>query len=188
MMNLPRYVKVVEVGPRDGLQNEKGVVPLAAKIGFVEALADAGLPVVEAGAFVRPDRVPQMADSEKVFQGIRKNPGTVYSALVPNRQGFERALAAGANEIGVFTAASEAFNRKNINASIAESIDRFGEFVPDAKKAGIRVRAYVSTSWVCPYAGPVEPAAVLDVARRLERLRMTVAGSSQTRDQRSSNA
>ncbi len=167
MMDLPKRVKVVEVGPRDGLQNEKGVVPLAAKIRFVEALADAGLPVVEAGAFVRADRVPQMADSEEVFRSVRRRAGTAYTALVPNRQGFEKAVAAGIDGIGVFTAASEAFNRKNINASVAESIDRFSEFVPDAKKKGIPVRAYVSTCWVCPYDGPVAPAAVLDVVRRL---------------------
>lgn len=169
-MDLPESVKVVEVGPRDGLQNEKGAVPLDAKVAFVEALADAGLPVVEAGAFVRADRVPQMADSGEVFQRIRRRSGTVYSALVPNRQGYEKALAAGAGEIGVFTAASEAFNRKNINASIAESIDRFLEFVPEAKAKGVGVRAYVSTCWVCPYAGPVPASAVLDVVRRLDRL------------------
>ena len=119
-MNLPARVKVVEVGPRDGLQNEKETVPQDVKVAFIDALTDAGLPVIEVGAFVRPDRIPQMADSGEVLTRIRRRKGTVYSALVPNRQGYARAAAAKAGEIGVFTAASEAFAAKNINATISE--------------------------------------------------------------------
>lgn len=166
-MTLPPRVTIVEVGPRDGLQNEKRTVPLEAKVAFVAALSEAGLPVVEAGAFVRPDRVPQMADSDDLFRAIPRRPGTAYAALVPNDQGFARAVAAKVDIIGVFTAASEAFNRRNVNASIAESIARFETFVPEARARAMRVRAYVSTCWVCPYVGSIPPEAVLDVARRL---------------------
>ena len=166
-MNLPPFVKVYEVGPRDGLQNEKAILPLEAKVAFIDALSEAGLSAIEAGAFVRADRIPQMADSEEVFRRIWRRAGTRYAALVPNAQGFEKAVAAKADEIGVFTAASEAFTKKNINATVDESIARFAEFLPDAKHADLRVRGYVSTAWVCPYAGEIAPESVLAVARRL---------------------
>lgn len=168
-MTLPK-VRLVEVGPRDGLQNEKAVVPLAAKVAYVDALSATGLREIEAGAFVSPKAVPQMADSEQVFARIARRPGVVYSALVPNEQGFERALAAGVGKVAVFTAASESFNQKNINASIAESIERFKPVVFLAKKAKLPVRAYVSTAFRCPYEGAVEPEAVLDVVKRLQDL------------------
>ena len=169
-MSLPARVTIVEVGPRDGLQSQGAVIPLETKIAFVDALTDAGLPVIEAGAFVSPKWVPQMADSEEVFRRIRRKPGVRYPALVPNEQGLERALAAGVTEIAVFTAASETFNRRNINAGIEESIERFRPVTTRAKDAGLRVRGYVSTCFGCPYEGAVDEAAVVDVVRRLEDL------------------
>jgi isopropylmalate/homocitrate/citramalate synthase len=166
-MTLPARVTVFEVGPRDGLQNEKSAVSVDAKVAFCDALLDAGLPAVEVGAFVSPKWVPQMAGSDEVLRRVRKRPGARTPVLVPNRQGWERARDAGAREIAVFTAASESFNRKNINASIDESFDRFGEFVPGALADGAWVRGYVSTCFGCPYEGPVDPAKVVEVARRL---------------------
>ena len=165
---IPKRVDVFEVGPRDGLQNEAAAVSVDDKVAFCDALLDAGLPAVEVGAFVSPKWVPQMAGSDEVFRRVRKRAGQRTPVLVPNRQGFLRAREAGAREIAVFTAASETFNRKNINASIDESFARFAEFVPEAKRDGTWVRGYVSTCFGCPYEGPVEPAKVVEVARRLE--------------------
>jgi hydroxymethylglutaryl-CoA lyase len=152
---VPRAVRVVEVGPRDGLQNEPVVLPVEAKVDFVVRLAAAGLPIVEAGAFVRPDRVPQMAETDEVFKRLPPADRTVFSALVPNRQGMERAAQCGAREVSVFTAASETFVRRNINMTIDESLAKFREVVGLARPLGIRVRAYVSTAWWCPYQGRV---------------------------------
>ena len=161
-------LRLVEVGPRDGLQNEKTVVPLAAKVAFIDALSASGLREIEAGAFVSPKAVPQMADSAAVFAAIKRAPGVTYSALVPNERGLAAALAAKAGKLSVFTAASETFNQKNINASIAESIERFSPVVAGA--AGLPVRAYVSTAFWCPYEGKVAPAKVVEVVRALEGL------------------
>lgn len=162
--------RLVEVGPRDGLQTAGAAVPTDAKIAFVDALSASGLREIEAGAFVSPKAVPEMADSDRVFAGVRRRPGVTYSALVPNEKGLERALAAKAGKISVFTAASETFNRRNIQASIAESIERFKPVVAGTKAAGLPLRAYVSTAFFCPYEGRVEPGAVVDVVRRLEDL------------------
>lgn len=161
-------IRLVEVGPRDGLQNEKAVVPLAAKVAFIDALSASGLREIEAGAFVSPKSVPQMADSAEVFAAIRRAPGVTYSALVPNEKGLAAALAAKAGKISVFTAASETFNRKNINASIAQSIERFRPVVAGA--GTLPVRAYVSTAFWCPYEGKVAPAKVVEVVKTLEGL------------------
>jgi hydroxymethylglutaryl-CoA lyase len=166
-VTLPRQVRVVEVGPRDGLQNEAAVLSVEAKVTFAQALLDAGLAVVEVGAFVSPKWVPQMAGSEEVLRRLRRPPGARLPVLVPNRKGFEAARAAGAREIAIFTAASETFNRKNINASIDESFVRFAELVPDARQDGMWIRGYVSTCFGCPYEGAVDPAKVVEVARRL---------------------
>ena len=166
-MNLPRRVTVVEVGPRDGLQNEAATLSVDDRALFCERLLEAGLRVVEVGAFVAPDRVPQMADSDEVFARVARRPDARLPVLVPNRKGFERARASDVREIAVFTAASETFNRKNINASIDESFARFAEFVPEAHKAEMWVRGYVSTCFGCPYEGAVDPAKVVEVARRL---------------------
>src|SRR5579859_5104376 len=143
-MTLPKAVRIVEVGPRDGLQNEAAIVPLAAKVALIEALADAGLATVESGSFVSPKWVPQMADTADVLAAITRRPGVSYPVLVPNLKGLEAALAAGVEEIAVFGAASESFSRKNINCSIAESLARFRPVVDAARTAGIRVRGYVS--------------------------------------------
>ena len=166
-MRRPRRVRVVEVGPRDGLQNEAASLGVEDKAAFAQALIDAGLPVVEAGAFVSPRWVPQMAGSDEVLRRLRRPSGARLPVLVPNAQGYHRALAAGAREIAIFTAASETFNRKNINASIGESFVRFAEFVPDALREGMWVRGYVSTCFGCPYEGAVDPATVVEVAGRL---------------------
>jgi isopropylmalate/homocitrate/citramalate synthase len=167
MTGLPGRVTVVEVGPRDGLQNEAVGLGVDDRVAFTQALLDAGLRVVEAGALVSPRAVPQMAGSEEVFARLSAREGVRLPLLVPNRQGFDRALAAGVRAIAVFTAASETFNRKNINATIEESFQRFAQFVPEARREGIWVRGYVSTSFGCPYEGRVEAATVEDVARRL---------------------
>ena len=169
-MTLPKQVRIVEVGPRDGLQNEAAVVPAAVKIELIHRLADAGLPAIEATAFVSPKWIPQMADNAEVMAGIRKKPGVAYSVLAPNMKGFEAALAAGAEEIAVFGAASEAFSQKNINCSIAESLARFEPVAQAAKRRGVRVRGYISCVAGCPYQGPVEPAAVAAVAAELYRI------------------
>ena len=167
---LPDKVKIVEVGPRDGLQNEKQPVRAAVKIELIDRLADAGLPAIEAGAFVSPKWVPQMADSAQVVAGIRRRPGVAYPVLVPNMKGFEAAVAAGVEEIAVFAAASEAFSQKNINCSIAESLERFQPVAEAARSQGIRVRGYISCVLGCPYEGEVRPQAVADVAARLLEL------------------
>ncbi len=163
-------LRFVEVGPRDGLQTAGAAVSTDVKVAFVDRLSASGLREIEAGAFVSARDVPEMADSAQVFARIARRPGVVYSALVPNGKGLERALAAGAGKIAVFTAASETFNRKNIRASIAESIERFKPVVAGARAAGLPLRAYVSTAFVCPYEGKIKPAAVVDVVRRLEDL------------------
>lgn len=167
---LPDKVTIVDVGARDGLQNEPGVVPTEVKIELIQRLADAGLPVVEATAFVSPKWVPQMADHDAVLRGIRRKPGVRYPVLTPNLKGFEAAVAAGAEEVAVFGAASESFSRKNINCSIAESLERFAPVVEAAKARGIRVRGYVSCVLGCPYEGEIAPDAVARVADALYRM------------------
>jgi hydroxymethylglutaryl-CoA lyase len=167
---IPKRVTVVEVGPRDGLQNEDSVVPTAVKIAFIDALTAAGLPVVEATSFVNPKSIPQLADAADVMKGINRREGVRYPVLVPNERGMDRAMAAGAREIAVFTAASESFTRHNINATIAESIERFVPVVVRAKAQGVRVRGYISTCFGCPYEGAVSPDAVVSVAQRLVSL------------------
>jgi hydroxymethylglutaryl-CoA lyase len=169
-MNLPKKVKIVEVGPRDGLQNEKGDVPASVKIELVDRLTEAGFPNIEAASFVSPKWVPQMATSKEVMAGIARKPGVIYSALTPNMQGFEAALAAGANEVVIFGAASEAFSQKNINCSIAESIERFVPVAKAAKEAGLRLRASVSTAFGCPYQGEVPLESVAYVVGRMRDL------------------
>ena len=169
-MTLPKNVRIVEVGPRDGLQNEPGVVPAAVKIELINRLADAGLRAIEATAFVSPKWVPQMADNAEVMAGIRKKSGVAYPVLVPNTKGFEAALAAGAEEVAVFGAASEAFSQKNINCSIAESLARFAPVAAAAKQHGVAVRGYISCVAGCPYQGAVAPAAVAEVAAELYRM------------------
>ncbi len=160
-------VGIVEVGPRDGLQNEKQQIPTDVKVALVDALSEAGYEEIEVSAFVSPKWVPQLADASEVFARIRRRPGVVYSALVPNVQGLDRALEARVGKVAVFTAASETFNQKNINATIEESITRFAPVVPRALEAGVRVRGYISTAFSCPYEGKIEPAAVVAVAKRL---------------------
>lgn len=166
-MSFPRRVKIVEVGPRDGLQNETKRVPAAVKIELIRRLVEAGLSAVEAAAFVSPKWVPQMADSTEVMVGIGKTPGVAFPVLVPNMRGFEAARAAGATEIAVFGAASESFSRKNINCSIAESLERFAPVVAAAKTVGMRVRGYISCAAGCPYEGEVKPKAVAYLAKQL---------------------
>ena len=166
-MNLPKQVRIVEVGPRDGLQNEKAEVPTAVKLELIERLADAGLPAVEATAFVSPKWIPQMADHTEVLEGIRRKPGVSYPVLTPNLKGFEAARAAGATEVAVFGAASESFSRKNINCTIAESLERFRPVTDAARQAGIKVRGYISCVLGCPYEGEIAPAKVAEVARAL---------------------
>ncbi len=167
LAGLPRLVRVVEVGPRDGLQNEKALVPTAQKIRFIEMLADAGLPVVEATSFVSPRAIPQLSDASEVMNGITRLPSTSYPVLVPNLKGMQRALAAGARAVAVFTAASESFTRHNINATIAESLANFRPVVELARQEGVSVRGYISTVFGCPYEGNVEPRQALHVAQAL---------------------
>ena len=165
--SVPDFVRLVEVGPRDGLQNEPCEVPTEVKIELIERLADAGLPAVEATAFVSPKWVPQMADHTEVLERVRRKPGVSYPVLTPNLKGFEAARAAGATEVAIFGAASEAFSKKNINCSIAESLERFKPVVDAAKKEKIRVRGYVSCVLGCPYEGEINPERVADVAGAL---------------------
>lgn len=157
-------VKIVEVGPRDGLQNEKSIIPTEAKIAFVDALSVSGLTEIEVSSFVSPKWVPQLADALEVFRGITRVPGVVYSALVPNEVGLDRAIEAKVDKIAVFTAASETFSQKNVGASIAETIDRFR---PVLQRSTVPVRGYVSTAFYCPYEGKIEPNAVVPVIEKL---------------------
>jgi hydroxymethylglutaryl-CoA lyase len=166
-MKLPQRVRIVEMGPRDGLQNEKREVPTAVKVELIERLAEAGLPAVEATAFVSPKWVPQMADHTEVMERVRRKPGVAYPVLTPNLKGFEAARAAGAAEVAVFGAATEAFSKRNINCSIAESLERFGPVCEAARAANIRVRGYISCVLGCPYEGEVSPAKVAEVAAAL---------------------
>jgi len=170
MTTLPKHVKIVEVGPRDGLQNEKQTIPTAIKVELIDRLSDAGLPAVEATAFVSPKWVPQMADNAEVMARIHRRPGVAYPVLVPNMQGFEAAAAAGAQEVAVFGAASESFSRKNINSSIAESLARFAPVVAAARARDIRVRGYISCVLGCPYEGDIAPDAVARIADALYRM------------------
>jgi hydroxymethylglutaryl-CoA lyase len=167
---MTNHVRIVEVGARDGLQNEKTLLPAEVKIALIDRLSATGLSTIEATSFVSPRWVPQLADAAEVFAGIRKVPGVRYPVLVPNLQGYERAREAGAREIAVFTAASEAFNRKNVNAGIDESIERFMPVLERARADGIAVRGYVSTVLGCPYQGEVAIADVVRVAQRLHAL------------------
>jgi hydroxymethylglutaryl-CoA lyase len=166
-VNLPESVRIVEVGPRDGLQNEKQPISVADKVRLVDDLSAAGLSYVEVGSFVSPKWVPQMAGSAEVFASIQRQPGVTYAALAPNLKGFEAALAAGVEEVAVFAAASEAFSQKNINCSIKDSLERFVPLMEAAKAHGIRVRGYVSCVLGCPYEGEVAPEQVASVAREL---------------------
>lgn len=167
---MSRFVRIVEVGPRDGLQNEKAMISTADKIALIDRLSRTGLRTIEATSFVSPKWIPQLADAAEVFAGIAREPGIAYPVLVPNEQGYDRARAVGAEEVAVFTAASEAFNRKNINASIDESIDRFRPVLERAAQDGVRVRGYVSTVLGCPYQGEVPVSDVVRVAKRLHDL------------------
>src|SRR5258705_6366426 len=163
-MNLAgRRITIVEVGPRDGLQNERVVISTADKIACVNRLSAAGLPVIEVSAFVSPKWVPQMADAAAVFAGIARAPGIRYSALVPNLAGLDRAIAAGVTEIAVFAASTETFSRKNINQTIDESLATYAQVCDRARTSGLRVRAYLSTAFGCPFEGAVEPARVAEI-------------------------
>src|SRR5215471_4167107 len=165
--HLPARVTVYEVGPRDGLQNEAETLSVDVKVAFIDQLTESGLPAIEVGSFVSPRSIPQLADTEEVFARIQRGSGVRYPALVPNLKGLERALSVGVLEIAVFTAASETFNRHNINAGVDESIERFRPVVARAREAGIRVRGYVSTAFGCPYEGAVSPEAVREVVHKL---------------------
>ena len=167
---MPARVRIVEVGPRDGLQNEKATIATADKIALVDRLSATGLQAIEATSFVSPKWVPQLADAAEVFAGITRRPGVRYPVLVPNEQGYERAREAGAQDIAVFTAASEAFNRRNINASIDESLERFAPVMERARADGVSVRGYVSTVLGCPYQGAVPLADVVRVSRSLHAM------------------
>ena len=166
-MSLPSQVKIVEVGPRDGLQNEKQIVPTPVKIELIERLAETGLRRIEATSFVSPKWLPQMADHDAVLRGIRRRAGAAYPVLTPNLQGFDTAVQAGADEVAIFAAASESFSRKNINCSISESLKRFEPVLAAASALEIPVRGYVSCVVACPYEGAVAPRQVADVARAL---------------------
>jgi hydroxymethylglutaryl-CoA lyase len=169
-MGLPERVEIVEVGPRDGLQNEPQPLPSEIKVELIERLARAGLAVIEAGAFVSPKWVPQMADSEEVLRRVQRRADVSYPVLVPNMKGLERAMAAGVGEIAIFGAASETFSRRNINCGIAESLERFAPVCEAARAAGIAIRGYVSCVLGCPYEGEVAPSAVATLARELAAL------------------
>ena len=169
-MSLPLTARIVDVGPRDGLQNEKAIVPAAVKIELIERLASAGLKSIEVTSFVSPKWVPQMADASEVLKGIRRKPGVAYPVLTPNLKGFDSAVEAGAQEVAIFAAASEAFSEKNINCSIAESIKRFEPVVAAAQAMEIKVRGYVSCVVGCPYEGEVAPKKVAEVTKALREL------------------
>lgn len=163
----PSYVKIVEVGPRDGLQNEPCFVDTEIKVELIERLSETGLSAIEVASFVHPQAIPQLADAEAVFEGIKQRPGVSYSALVPNLQGLERALSVGVAEVAVFTAATETFNQKNIHGSIEESLARFKPVLDRAPSLGIKVRGYISCALGCPYEGRVDPKRVAGLAHRL---------------------
>lgn len=165
--SLPRQVQIVEVGPRDGLQNEPVPVPTSEKIAFVNRLADAGHSTIEVSAFVSPKSVPQMADAAEVFAGITRQPGVRYTALVPNLTGLARARDAGADEVAVFPAASETFSKRNINQTVDEAMATTKKICDEARAGGLRVRAYLSTSFGCPFEGAVAPARVIELTARL---------------------
>ena len=167
---LPRAVRLCEVGPRDGLQNEKAMVPTDVKVALIDMLTDAGLPAIEATSFVSPKWVPQMADAADVMARIVRKPGVRYPVLTPNLKGFDAALAAGADEVAVFVAATESFSKRNINCSIAESLERARPVFDAAREAGARVRGYISVVLGCPYEGDVDPAAVAEIAASLHAL------------------
>ena len=169
-MKLPRAVRLVEVGPRDGLQNEKAMVPTDVKVALIDMLGDAGMPAIEATSFVSPKWVPQMADAADVMARIQRKPGVRYPVLTPNMKGFEAARAAGADEVAVFVAATEAFSKRNINCSIDESLARAAPIFEAARAANIRVRGYISVVLGCPYEGDVDPAQVARVAARLHAM------------------
>lgn len=166
-MNLPKHVKIVEVGPRDGLQNEKQAIDTATKVALIARLGASGLKTIEATAFVSPKWVPQMADNAEVMRQITRLDGVTYPVLTPNLKGLEAALATGVTEVAVFAAASEAFSQKNINCSISESIERFVPVIESAREHGVAVRGYVSTVVGCPYQGDVPPEKVAEVAKAL---------------------
>ncbi len=166
-MRLPNFVKIVEVGPRDGLQIERQIVPTEVKIELIDRLSATGLTAIEATSFVSPKWVPQMADNARVMAGITRRPGVTYQVLVPNLTGLEAAIAAGATEVSVFGSASETFSQKNINCSIAESLERFALVIAAARNKGLRVRGAVSCALGCPYEGEIAPAAVADLAERM---------------------
>lgn len=170
MRRFPQKVNIVEVGPRDGLQNEPVTIPTAAKLAFIQALGRAGLQQIEAGSFVHPKLVPQLADADEILAALNDCPGPVYSALVPNERGLDRALAAGVRRIAVFTAASESFTKKNIGMTIAESLEVFGRVIPRAVSAGVSVRAYLSTAFVCPFEGKIDGTRVADLTVALLNL------------------
>ncbi|KAI8822546.1 uncharacterized protein EV422DRAFT_403200 [Fimicolochytrium jonesii] len=161
------FVKIVEVGPRDGLQNEKTIIPSSTKIEFINKLSSTGLPVIESTSFVSPKWVPQMGDATAVLKGIKQREGVWYPALTPNLKGLEGAIASGVKEVAIFGAASESFSKKNINCSIEESLKRFEDVVAKAKENGIKIRGYVSTVVGCPYEGPIAPEKVAQVSRRM---------------------
>ena len=167
---LPHAVRLCEVGPRDGLQNEKAMVPTDVKVALIDMLTDAGLPAIEATSFVSPKWVPQMADAADVMARIARKPGVRYPVLTPNLKGFDAALAAGADEVAVFVAATESFSKRNINCSIAESLERARPVFEAAREAGVRVRGYISVVLGCPYEGDVDPAAVAEIAASLHAL------------------
>ncbi len=167
---LPARVSLYEVGPRDGLQNESATLPIEARLRLVDALVNAGLKRIEIGSFVRPDWIPQLADTDELARSLPRKPGVRYAALVPNRTGLERALAAGVRNVAVFMSASESHNLKNTNKTIAQSLGHFAEIVPLAKKQGAFVRAYLSTVWGCPYEGAVDRARALEIARELRAI------------------
>lgn len=169
-MKLPGRVRIVEVGPRDGLQNEPGEVSTAVKIEMIHRLAEAGLPAVEATAFVSPKAIPQMADHTEVLEGVRRKPGVAYPVLTPNLKGLAAAISAGATEVAVFGAASEAFSKRNINCTIAESLERFRAVAEAAHRANVKVRGYISCVVGCPYEGEIAPARVAEVARALDAM------------------
>jgi len=164
---MPEFVEVFEVGPRDGLQNEKRLIPAAEKIALIDTLSRAGFRRIEVASFVSPKWVPQMADAEEVLAGITRAPGLRYAALTPNLKGYERARAAGVDEVAIFGAASEGFSKANINATIAESLERFAPVAEAAQADGVPVRGYISCVTDCPYDGPTPPAKVAEVAERL---------------------